>query len=428
LALGLGTTFCHPTARVDLPTPAPAPDSCALSGADFTQVPDTLVIGVSGAVDPVHAPVPHSDAEQFVFRQLYETLIRLDCTGQVQRGLADSWSASESGRRWTFTLRADAAFSDGLAVTAADVIASWQSRDRPGPLAFEVTAVGERVLAVRFPEGAMTVPLVFADPEWAVTKLVTGRDWPAGTGAYTADTSGGRVIVSPSRGGGRPVLVLRSSGAGDARDLLDAGVDVLVTAEPAALSYAAGRPGITATPLPWDRTYALLGVGVADISAGLRAGLARDAVRIAARPAPAQFWWSAFEACRGAPPPHAGPLLPPPSRTTLLFAADDRPARDLAERLVALGMSGAAPTRALGLPAADLAAALASGGSAQFVLSLPRGALDPCREVRKLVARAPWLAAAGARIEPLVETRRHVVARRGAAAFTVDWDGTVRVR
>jgi hypothetical protein len=125
----------------------------------------------------------------------------------------------------------------------------------------------------------MTVPLVFADPEWAVTKLVTGRDWPAGTGAYTADTSGGRVIVSPSRGGGRPVLVLRSSGAGDARDLLDAGVDVLVTAEPAALSYAAGRPGITATPLPWDRTYALLGVGVADISAGLRAGLARDAVR-----------------------------------------------------------------------------------------------------------------------------------------------------
>jgi hypothetical protein len=433
LALGLGTTFCHPAARVTPPTPASARDACALSGTDSTRTPDTLVIGVSGAVDPVHAPVPHGDAERIVFRQLYETLIRLDCTGQAKPGLADSWSASESGRRWTFTLRAGAAFSDGLTVTAADVITSWHGRDWAGQPAIEVAAEGERVLGVRLREPTTTVPLVFADPGLAVTRSVTGRDWPAGTGAYTADTSGGRVIVTPLWGGGRPVLVLRSSGAGDARDLLDAGVDLLVTDEPAALSYAAGRSGITATPLPWDRTYALLGVtGVPDISDNLRAGLARDAVRVAARPAPAaaQFWWFAFEACRDDPPPLAGSLPPPSSPATLVYAEDDRPARDLAERLVALGMGGATPARAFGLPGADFAAALASGGggSALFVLSLPRAALDPCREVRRLLARAPWLATAGAGIEPLVDTRRHVVGRRGAAAFTVDWDGTLRVR
>ncbi len=34
----------------------------------------------------------------------------------------------------------------------------------------------------------------------------------------------------------------------------------------------------------------------------------------------------------------------------------------------------------------------------------------------------------GAGIERLVDTRRHVVVRRGATAFTVDWDGTLRVR
>jgi len=431
LALGLGTTFCHPTARVNLPTPAPVPDTCVLSTADSTRTSDTLVIGVSGAVDPVHAPVPHSDAERIVFRQLYETLIRLDCTGQAKPGLADAWSASESGRRWTFTLRAGAAFSDGLTVTAADVIASWHGRDSVGSPAMEVSSESERVLVVRFRERTTTVPLVFADPELAVTRLVVGQDWPAGTGAYTADTSNGRVIVSPLRGGGLPVLaLLRSSGAGDARDLLDAGVDVLLTDEPAALSYAAGRPGFTVTPLPWDRTYALLGVGVPDISASLRAGLARDAVRVAARPGPAseRFWWFASGACRDDPPPFAGSLPPSSSRATLVYADGDRPARDLAERLVALGMGGAVPARAVGLPAADFAAALASGGSAQFVLSLPRAALDSCREVRKLLARAPWLAAAGARIEPLVETRRHVVVRRGAEAFSVDWDGTLRVR
>jgi hypothetical protein len=428
LALGLGTIFCHPAARVTLPTPAPALDACAPSGADSTRVPDTLVIGVSGSVDPVHAPIPHSDAERFVFRQLYETLIRIDCAGQAKPGLADLWSASESGRRWTFTLRDGATFSDGSTVTAADVIASWQARVWAGPHAFEVAAEGERVLGVRLREPTTTVPLVFADPGLAVTRLVPDRDWPAGTGTYAADTSVGRVIVTPLRGGGRPVLMLRSSGAGDARDLLDAGVDLLVTDDPAALSYAAGRPGTTATPLPWDRTYVLLGVaGVPGISDGQRAGLARDAVRVAARPATAasQFWWFAFEACRDTPPPFTGSPPARPTRGFLAYAADDRPARDLAERLVALRTVGLV---SLGVPAADFAAALAAGGSSQYVVSLPRAALDPCAEVRRLVGRAPWLAAPGAGLEPLVDTRRHVVVRRGAAAFTVDWDGILRVR
>jgi hypothetical protein len=197
------------------------------------------------------------------------------------------------------------------------------------------------------------------------------------------------------------------------------------------LSYAADRPGTTATPLPWDRTYVLLGVaGVPGISDVQRVGLARDAVRVAARPATAapQFWWFAFESCRGAPPPFAGSSLSGSSRGSLAYADDDRPARDLAERLVALGTVGLVSTRALGVPASDFAVALAAGGLSHYVVSLPRAALDPCAEVRRLLLRAPWLAAAGAGLEPLVDTRRHVIVRRGAAAFTVDWDGILRVR
>lgn len=431
MALGLGTTFCHPAARVTPPTPAVALAACALSGADSTGVPDTLVIGVSGAVDPAHAPIPGSDAERIVFRQLYETLIRIDCTGQARPGLADSWSASESGKRWTFTLRDGAAFWDGSTVTAADVIASWQSRGWAGALAFEVAAEGERALWIRLREPSSTVPLVLADPGLAVTRSGPERVWPAGTGMYAADTSAGRVMVSPLRGGGRPVLVLRASAAGDARDLLDAGVDLLVTDDPAALSYAAGRPGTTVTPLPWDRMYVLLGVaGVPGISENQRAGLARDAVRVAARPATAapMFWWFAFEACRATPPPFSGSLPPRSSPASLAYADDDRTARDLAERLVALGTVGLVSARAVGMRAPEFAAVLAVGGSSHFVVSLPRAALDLCAEIRKLQGRAPWLAAAGAGLEPLVETRRHVVVRRGAAAFTVDWDGILRAR
>jgi hypothetical protein len=80
-----------------------------------------------------------------------------------------------------------------------------------------------------------------------------------------------------------------------------------------------------------------------------------------------------------------------------------------------------------GLAPAELAAALAAGQSAQFVIALPRNVLDPCHAVRGLVARTPWLTLS-TQIVPLVETRRQVVWRRGAAAFTVDWDGTIRAR
>ena len=355
-----------------MPDQAPAlrrHDACALSG-DLTPAPDTLTLALSGTVDLRHAPIPQSEAERFVFRELFETLIHLDCTGQVRPSLAESWRPDDAGRRWSFTLRADATFWDGLPVTTRDVIASWVARDTTiqflapwdGLLADAIAAESDRVLSVRLTKPSATVPLIFTDAALAVVRPVAGRDWLVGTGDYAADASGGRVIVAPVRGGRRPVIVLRSNGAGDARDLLDAGVDLLVTDDPSALSYAAGRPDLTSAPLPWDRTYVLLAPnGVAPLPDSARAGLARDAVRVDAWPAMEPSWWSDFTTCHLEPPP--GTVMPSPGVPlgTMVYPQDDRPARDLAERLVALAVGGAtAPARAIGLPAADFAAALAS--------------------------------------------------------------------
>jgi hypothetical protein len=157
-----------------------------------------------------------------------------------------------------------------------------------------------------------------------------------------------------------------------------------------------------------------------------RESLARDAVHVAARPAAAPAWWTAFPACVGPPP--AGATPPAASRPLIVFPRDDPTARDLAERLVALEGEGGGPSvRVAGLAPAELAAALAGGQSAQVVIPLPRFVLDPCDVVRRLVGRAPWLTLA-TQIVPLVETRREVVSRRGPAAFTVDWDATLRAR
>ncbi len=412
------------------PAPAASTDACAL-GSDSLPTPDQLSIAMSGRVDPSHAPAPTNDAERFVFRQVYETLVRLDCAGEVRPGLAQSWRPAEDGHRWIFTLRPGARFSDGTPVTAQDVIDAWSTRFASLPNGVELSTGSERDVEVRLSR-SMTVPWLFADPALSVTRPVAGQDWQAGTGAYALDTTGGRVTVAPFGGTRRPVLVVRENGSRDARDLLDAGIDLLVTDDAAALSYAASRSEFVTVGLPWERTYVLAVPGEAiPIDASVRAGLARDAVRVDARPAAAPFWWTDSGAtCGLEPPPGAGPIVSGPTADALVYPRDDAPARDLTGRLVALGIGGGITAlRATGLATAELGAALASGRAAAYVVALPQTTLEPCAVLRALIARAPWLADGPARhLTPLVDVRRRAIVRRGAAAFTMDWDGTLRVR
>jgi hypothetical protein len=389
-----------------------------------------LTIGVAGVVDPAHAPVPTNDAERFVFRQVFETLVRLDCAGVVRPGLAESWQVDDDGRQWTFTIRSEARFSDGTPATGQGIADSWTRRVGPLPGGTPVFTISGRELTVRLPQSVAA--RLFAAPGLAVTRPVEGSDWPIGTGAYAADTSGGRVTLAPFGATGRPVLVLRPppSGGGDERDLLDAGIDLLVTDDPSALGYARGRPEFTTVALRWERRYVLAAAGGSvTLDSTVLVGLARDALRVEARPSFGIPWWadSGAAECGVAPPPGAPPTGVGTSIAALVYPAEDAVARDLAGRLVALGIGGA--PRALGLAAPDFSAALASGRATGYVLPLPAVTLEACGARRQLIARVPWLADDAARhLTPLVETRRRAIVRRGGAAFTVEWDGTLRVR
>jgi ABC-type transport system substrate-binding protein len=88
-------------------------------------------VALSDRIDPSNAPYPSNESERLLFRQLYETLVRVDCHGRVRPGLAESWRLDANGRTWTVTLRDNARFSDGALLTAADVRASW-TRDGIG--------------------------------------------------------------------------------------------------------------------------------------------------------------------------------------------------------------------------------------------------------------------------------------------------------
>lgn len=76
------------------------------------------------SVDPARArAAPETD----VVRALYEGLTNLDpVTLKETPGVAESWTASEDFRVWTFELRKDARWSNGDRVVANDFVRSWK--------------------------------------------------------------------------------------------------------------------------------------------------------------------------------------------------------------------------------------------------------------------------------------------------------------
>ncbi|HEU5322416.1 MAG TPA: ABC transporter substrate-binding protein, partial [Methylomirabilota bacterium] len=292
-----------------------AAGECALPGGGRAAT-DSLVVALPGAVDPAHAPLPQSDAEHFVFRALYETLLRVDCTGRPLPALAQAWTPEDGGRRWTFVLRQDARFWDGEPVTAHDVVAAWTAHDTlgalapwDGPVAQAAQVMSDRVLAVRLRRPSATAPLALAHPGLAVTKRAPGLGWPIGTGRYWVSGSAD-VILAPAFGDRLPPLRLRALAGGDARDALDDGADLLVTDDPAVLAYAATRSDLEAAPLPWDRVYVMAQVpgrsSAGDAFPSDAGALGRDAVRVEARAPDGPAWWASGSSCAAAPAPVSG--------------------------------------------------------------------------------------------------------------------------
>ena len=419
-------------------------------------------VALTDAVDPAHAPYPSNDSERLLFRQLYETLVRIDCEGRARPGLAASWRLDSSERSWIVTLREHARFSDGTAVTTSDIVSSWTHGADTDELlprvkrhVESVVPITDRVMGIMLRSEDSDTPLVLADTALAVAKRLRGSPWPTGTrpsriqdDRKPESRSAPRVIRislvnvdSASSDGNGDVSSIQFIVApdDDPRDLLDQGVDLLLTRDPAALNYADTLPHFMSVPLAWQRTHVFLSPrrsrAAQPLSSDARQTLAVDAVRGEAKGAEGPFWWEATPDCDLTRLPDDQPLA---ATGQIVYHQDDAAARDLAERFVGLatvaGSDGAkilnalAPgrpsqafRRATGMSDEALAVALRSGTDTGYVVSLKRRALDPCREVKALVDRAEWLGVEA--IVPLVETRLRALVRRNLSGVTVDWDG-----
>ena len=95
---------------------------------------------------------------------IHQTMIAVDCLGEIRGDLAVTWKKGDGGRRWTFELRPEARFWNGDPVTAWDVEWWWQSVMSQSPLIESVidsiAVVDERILDVYFAQSYRRVPSV----------------------------------------------------------------------------------------------------------------------------------------------------------------------------------------------------------------------------------------------------------------------------
>lgn len=442
---------------------------------------DSAIIATEGAIDATVALRPRSPAEKLVFAQVYETLVRVACDGQLAPALAERWIGDSTGRRWTLTIRRDATFSDGAPVTANDVAMAWRERrldpgvpqDPRGPALEGVAIESEREITVHLRDAHRGGPRLLADPSFAVHRRVPSATGPLGTGLYRAPSipeSGGlgnvdpaTTILVPRMSAAAPVLVLRAMRSGDARDLIDQGVDVLVTSDRRVTDYAATQRDLQARPLPPDRAYALLSTlrrasaAASSVTnedprwAALRASLARDVIRTDSRAGSDAWWGTSDEAAACAAggsvsTPAWNPSTAGGRERRLVYPAADRVAGELARRVVALAAydrgasaesaalrellpelveSAGLPLIATGLSDAELSLSLMGGAELGYLVALPRQALDPCAAWRSFATRAPWVTVGLPAL--IAEAGPTLITSARAPALSVDWDNTVRV-
>lgn len=241
---------------------------------------------------------------------------------------------------------------------------------------------------------------------------------------------------------GSPVVIPIAVPIGmDLRDVLDLGVvgtdggrvmpDVVVARDPDVIAYARRRGFLTGA-LPWERTYVLSSRTSAAImpTAAEREALSRDAVTADSRGAAEPFAWLTDTTC-------ALPRLLARDVTAPLvaYARDDRTARQLAERVVSLarmqprpawvtealpGLYDVGESRVVALPTDSIVPALESGKVAAAILAAPRDPRARCGTRGGVPIPAAAI--------PLVDTRAHVIIRRGSgAALLVASDGSIRV-
>jgi hypothetical protein len=439
VALLLATAGCGGKAGVNQASAPPCE-----TRVPATHPADTLTVVVFDKIDLSHAPWPQNRSERFVFSHLYETLVKIDCHGRVQPGIAKSWKEASDG--WYIEIKEDAHFWDDTMVTAADVQATLRMASHLGIERADIVDETHVIIHGKFDITSLALPML------AIGKQSELGTVPIGTGPWQIGGAGSDKVIIRPLSVDAPVVIFQHEDAADAMDMLTGSAHAMITDDPVVIDYARTKAAATLSPLPWDKAYVLIDPArvtmvatsrsVTDLPRTVCDALARDVVPVDSRGGSdilidASKASSIIVGYRS--------TLGSAASKDILYDAADPTARALAERIVALvamdttvsvdaravrrSVPGAVTgTRALGLPSDEFARRLYSG-DAICVASLSWNANFPFLALH-FHAVAPWLDGRGElsrALIPLVETRAHFITLSDRIGYSLDKMGNVRI-
>jgi peptide/nickel transport system substrate-binding protein len=177
-----------------------------------------LVIGhaeVTDSYDPAHGFTPTTS---IILRAAYDTLVTFpdQDASDILPALATSWTVSEDGRTYTFTLGDEARFNNGDAVTAEDVVFSFKRlqnvKGNPGFLAgpdriADVQAIDEKTVAITLPAVRPSFLTEIANTAFSITNADVVRENGGTDAADAAETDTAREFLDQNSAGTGPYLL-----------------------------------------------------------------------------------------------------------------------------------------------------------------------------------------------------------------------------
>lgn len=165
--------------------------------ADDGPVIVSAIGGAPALVDPDGGPL--DTPARLLLDSTAQGLVRFDATGQIEPGIAERWSVLDQGTSYIFRLR-ESAWSDGHAVTAAEVVRVLRRQLAPGsrnPLKPYLSAIDEivemtpEVIEIRLKRPRPDLLKLFAQPELAIFRVHP----PGGSGPFRVVAERGRSTV-----------------------------------------------------------------------------------------------------------------------------------------------------------------------------------------------------------------------------------------
>jgi peptide/nickel transport system substrate-binding protein len=185
--------------------------------------------GVVGSVKIINPILPDNSASADAVRLIFNGLTRFDASGDLKADLATNWTISPDGKTYTFTLRKNVHWHDGVPFTAQDVVftlAAIQNPDTRSPLAaswkgVQAEAVNDNTVRFVLPKpytpfiNLTTVGILprhsLENVEPSTLRVDAFNQKPIGTGPFQLDEFNGKdgeVILKANQSyfAGRPLL------------------------------------------------------------------------------------------------------------------------------------------------------------------------------------------------------------------------------